>query len=85
MQGLQVVDLDHLESSINLIPEVYQSLIEVFSETQAETLPPHCKGDYSIDLLEGTTPPFSPIYNLSAKELAVLWEYLDINLANGFI
>ena len=85
VQGLQVVDLDNLESSTNLIPEVYQSLAEVFSETQAETLPPYRKGDHSIDLLEGTTPPFGPMYNLSAKELAVLWEYLDINLANRFI
>ena len=80
-----MVDLNNLESSTNLIPEVYQSLTEVFLETQAETLPPHYKEDYSIDLLEGTTPPFSPMYNLSAKELAVLQEYLNINLANEFI
>ena len=55
------------------------------SEALAETLPPHREGDHSIDLLEGTTPPFGPMYNLSAKELAVLQEYLDINLANRFI
>ena len=85
VQGLQVVDPDDLESSTTLIPEAYQSLAEVFSEAQAETLPPHREGDHSIDLLEGTTPPFGPMYNLSAKELAVLREYLDINLANGFI
>ena len=86
VQGLQVVDLDNdLESLANLIPEAYQPLAEVFSEAQAGILPPHCEGDHSINLLEGTTPPFGPMYNLSAKELAVLPEYLDINLANGFI
>ncbi|SLM36152.1 Ribonuclease H-like domain [Lasallia pustulata] len=85
VQGLQVVDPDDLESSTTLIPEAYQSLAEVFSEAQAETLPPHRERDHSINLLEGTTPPFGPMYNLSAKELAVLREYLDINLANGFI
>ena len=86
VQGLQVVDLDDdLESFANLIPEAYQLLAEVFLEAQAETLPLHREGDHSIDLLEGTTPPFGPMYNLSAKELAVLPEYLDINLANGFI
>ena len=86
VQELQVVDLDDdLESLTNLIPEAYQPLAEVFSEAQAGTLPPHCEGDHSIDLLEGTTPPFGPMYNLSAKELAVLREYVDINLANGFI
>lgn len=85
VQGLQAVDLDELESSATLIPEAYKSLAEVFSETQAETLPPHRKGDHSIDLLEGATPPFGPMYNLSAKELAVLREYLNNNLANGFI
>ena len=73
VQGLQVVDLDDdLESFANLIPEAYQLLAEVFSEAQAESLPLHHEGDHSIDLLEGTTPPFSPMYNLSAKELAVL-------------
>ena len=85
MQELQVADSDEQEDSAMLIPEAYKSLAEVFSETQAGILPSHHKEDHSIDLLKGTTLPFSPMYNLSAKELTVLQEYLNINLTNGFI
>ena len=34
---------------------------------------------------EGKSPPFGPIYQLSEKELKVLKEYVDDNLAKGFI
>ena len=85
MQGLQVVNSDEQENSATLIPEAYKSLTEVFSETQAGILPSHHKGNHLIDLLEGTTLPFSSMYNLSAKELTVLQKYLNINLINGFI
>ena len=85
MQGLQVTDSDEQEDSAMLIPEAYKSLVEVFLETQMEILPSHCKEDHSIDLLEGTTLPFKPIYNLFTKELAVLQKYLNINLTNEFI
>ena len=85
MQELQVADSDEQENSATLIPEAYKSLTEVFSETQAGILSSHCKGDHLIDLLEGTTSSFSSMYNLSAKELAVLQKYLNINLINRFI
>ena len=85
VQEFQVADSDELENSATLIPEAYKSLTEVFSETQAGILPPHCKGDHSIDLLEGTTLPFDSMYNLSTKKLAVLQKYLNINLTNEFI
>ena len=85
MQELQVADLDEQENSATLIPEAYKSLTEVFSETQMRILPSHHKGDHSINLLEGTTLSFRSMYNLSAKELAVLQEYLNINLTNRFI
>ena len=85
MQELQVADSDELENSATLIPEAYKSLTEVFSETQIEILPSYYKGDHSINLLEGTTPSFNSMYNLSVKELTVLQEYLNINLINEFI
>ena len=85
VQGLQVTDSDEQENSATLIPEAYKSLTEVFSETQVRILPSHCKGDHSIDLLEGTTPSFKSMYNLSVKKLTVLQEYLNINLINRFI
>ena len=85
MQKLQVANSDELENSATLIPEAYKSLTEVFSETQVRILPSHYKGDHSIDLLEGTTLSFEPMYNLSTKKLTVLQKYLNINLINEFI
>ena len=85
MQELQVVNFDELKNSATLIPEAYKSLTEVFLETQTGILSSYCKEDHSIDLLEGTTPPFNSMYNLSTKKLAVLQKYLNINLINRFI
>ena len=72
MQELQITDSDEQKNSATLVSEAYKSLIEVFSETQTGILPSHCKGDHSIDLLEGTTLSFKSMYNLSTKELTVL-------------
>ena len=33
--------------------------------------------DYYIDLEEGKTPPFRPIYPLAEKELKILHDYLE--------
>lgn len=85
VQELQVVESDDLNSSGVVISEAYCGLAEVFSEIQAETLSPHCKGDHAIELLERTTLPFELMYNLSVKELKVLQKYLNTNLENRFI
>jgi len=45
----------------------------------------HRPYDCPINLEKGTQPPFKPIYNLSQKELAMLREYIDENLAKNFI
>jgi hypothetical protein len=37
-----------------------------------------------IDLVEGKELPWGPIYNLSAKELGTLRDYLDKNLARNW-
>ena len=41
--------------------------------------------DLRIELEEGTTPPFGPIYSLSPYELRTLHEFIDEHLAYGFI
>jgi len=38
-----------------------------------------------IPIKEGKSPPFGPIYQLLEKELKVLKEYINENLAKGFI
>ena len=50
-----------------------------------DILPQHRLYDCAIDIEDGTQIPFGPIYNLSQDELATLKEYIDENLAKGFI
>jgi hypothetical protein len=67
------------------IPEKYATFADVFSKEKADILPEHRKYDCPIDLKEGGQPPFGPIYNLTQPELKALKEYIDENLAKGFI
>jgi hypothetical protein len=76
---------DDLGDLLARIPNEYLDLAEVFSEAGARSLPPHRDADHAIDLEEGKKPPFGAIYSLSEKELGVLREYIDENLANSFI
>ena len=67
------------------LPLEYADFAEVFSKVEADQLPPHREYDCPIDLVDGKVPPFGPIYPLSEPELQALREYLDENLAKGFI
>lgn len=67
------------------LPDQYKEFQDVFEKKNADTLPQHRPYDCSIDLQEGTQPPFGPIYNLSQNELAELRKYIDENLAKNFI
>jgi hypothetical protein len=51
----------------------------------ADSLPEHTAYDMKIDLKEGTTAPWGPIYPLSENELEVLREYLKEMLRMGKI
>ena len=76
----------HTEDSLKEhIPSEYHQFIHLFTDEKGASLPPHRTVDYAIDLEEGKTAPFGPIYSLSEKELGVLREYLDRMLAQGKI
>ena len=67
------------------LPLEYQDFASLFSEDRANELPPHRPGDHRIELKEGATPSFGPLYSLSRHELEALRKWLDENLAKGFI
>ena len=67
------------------IPKKYQDYADVFDKVKASVLPKHRPYDCPIDLQPGKEPPWGPIYNLSPTELEVLREYIEENLAHGFI
>ena len=66
-------------------PSKYQDFSDVFDKVKAKTLPEHRPYDCPIDLQLEKEPPWGPIYNLSPLELKALREYIDENLASGFI
>ena len=67
------------------VPMDYHNFTDVFSKTRPCTPAPHRPYDLKIELEEGTSPPFGPIYSLSQSELKSLREFLDENLAMDFI
>jgi hypothetical protein len=69
----------------DIVPPEYHKFLPLFSETEANKLPPHHPYDHRIPLKDGFTPPFGPIYSLSRTELEALRKWLDENLSKGFI
>jgi hypothetical protein len=67
------------------VPAEYHKFLALFSEAEANKLPPHRPYNHQIPLKEGFTPPFGPIYSLSQRELEALKKWLEENLSKGFI
>ena len=83
----QILEASELTSSActSQIPEQYRKYLDVFSEDNANTLPEHRPCDHTIPPVEGTQPPFGPLYSLSRDELHALSDYIKDNLEKGFI
>ena len=67
---------DDLTATINKVPEAYSEFIPIMTAEMAEVLPEHTVYDHAIDLKEGTTPPWGPIYQLNKTELEELCKWL---------
>ncbi len=61
----------------------YEDLKEVLSKTKTQAVAEHGLHDLTIDLVEGKKPQWGPIYNLSAKELETLRNYLNENFVQN--
>ena len=68
-----------------LIPEDLHDFATLFSEVEANMLPPHRTYDHKITLKPDFQVPFGPLYSLSRPELEELRRWLDENLKKGFI
>ena len=73
------------EEEKRTFPEQYKDFIDVFSKKNANTLPQHRPYDLPIPVTENFKPTWGPIYNLNEEEMKLLKEYIDKNLAKGFI
>ena len=68
------------------VPIHYQIYHNVFSEEEAEQLPPSCQEDMMINLKEGALEQLDcKVYPLTTKEMDILWETLKSDLAKGYI
>jgi len=70
--------------NLSNIPSKYYEFANVFSQTKAKILPPHCPYDLNINLEEGAQAPVGPIYSLSASEQESLKKFIEENLNTGF-
>ena len=69
-----------------VVPEKYHDFLPVFLDNSAQQLPPHrLHIDHEINLVPGFVPPYGPLYNMSQNELKAQKEWIDDNLAKGFI
>ena len=71
--------------SMSALPEQYKTYQDVFKKKNTDILPQHRPYECAINIEDNAQVPFGPIYNLSQDELAILKEYIDENLAKGFI
>jgi hypothetical protein len=69
----------------NIVPPKYHKFLPLFSEAEANKLPPYCLYNYCIPLKEGFILPFGSITSLSRTELEDLRKWLHENLSKGFI
>ena len=67
---------DDLKAAIDKVPEAYSEFIPIMTAENAAVLPEHSVYDHAIDLKEGQTPPWGPIYPLNETELEELRKWL---------
>jgi hypothetical protein len=76
---------DQLETQ-QLIPEQYHQHWRVFSEEAAQCFPPSWLDNHAIKLKPGAPAKLDcKIYRQTEAELKALKEYIDENLAKGYI
>ena len=73
------------EVQLERLPREYWQYKELFLDQKAEMLAPRRTFDHAIDLKEEATPPWGPIYPMSAYQLKELNKYLCKMLAEGKI
>ena len=67
---------EDLKAAIDKVPEASAEFIPIMTAEMAEILLEHSVYDHAIDLREGTTPSWGPIYPVNATELEELPNWL---------
>jgi len=72
-------------SDLSNVPKEYWQFSDIFYKQKAKSLPSHRSYDLSIQIEEGFSPPFGPIYSLFTVELQTLREFIEENIKTGII
>jgi len=68
------------------LPEDLMDFHKVFGTRGAERLPPHSEFDCTIETVKPLSSlPHRPLYDISGKQSRLLDEYIDANVAKGFM
>ena len=76
---------DDLKMAIDRVPEAYSEFIPIMTAEMAVVLPEHSVYDHAIDLKEGTTPPWEPIYPFNKTEIEELQNWLKKMMDKGAV
>jgi hypothetical protein len=76
---------EELPDALELVPEKFRKWINIMTKEAEDRLPEHKPYDHVIDLKEGETPPWGPVYALNEVELETLREWLKEMLWTGKI
>lgn len=68
-----------------VLPRHFHPALYAFDAKKGNELPPHRDCDHKIEIKEGKTPSWGPLYSMSQDELRVLKRWLEDNLQKGFI
>jgi hypothetical protein len=69
-----------------VVPKQYHKFLPLFNKVLAVRLPPHQPGiDHEVQLKEGETPTWGPLYSMSRAELVIWKEWVEENMSKGFI
>lgn len=69
----------------DIVPTEYHEILHFFRNLVAQKVSPHQPIDYLIIFVTNKQSPFCPLLGISSYQLAVLHQYLDKHLMNGFI
>jgi len=73
------------EDLLKAVPKEFRQYLGIMGKEAADALPEHQPYDCKIDLQEGSTVPWGPIYPLSEEELRTLREWLKEKERTGKI
>jgi hypothetical protein len=65
---------DELSEALKQVPEKFRKWINIMTKEAVDKLPEHKPYNHAIDIKEGETPPWGPIYALNEVELQILKE-----------